>query len=412
MFFAAYVAMKRIGRGLGFLRPRVELNRNLKLLFAMQSISAVGNGLLMPLLPPYFLHLGLTGSDVGLLSGVMGLSMAFALLPSAFIADAKGRRGLALASLMLGVPAVLLVAAGARELLIPAFALLGIVNAAANVSLGPLFADSVEKVEQMDSVYAYSAILSLIFSSLGAALTWPLIGFASAGGDAVAAYRLGFLASALLFALCIPPLLGVQERRVAARGRPSLRVSPVALKLAGLGALVAFGAGVGIWNVGYWFSRKHGAEAPQLGAMNIASNLLMVVLTAAAPVVSARLGTVSAVAALQVASIPLLVAMALSSSLAWAGALHVLRSALMNAVNPLVSSLQMRLVKPDERARMTMLSTLTWQVAGSAGAILGGYLLDLSVDLPIYVTAAVYLVQSALFYIALRDAEKGSKPDY
>jgi len=397
---------------LSALRPRVELNRNLKLLFVLQSVSAVGNGLLMPLLPPYFLHLGLTGSDVGLLNGVMGLSMAFALLPSAVIADAKGRKNLALASLALGVPAVLLVAAGARELLISAFVLLGLTNAAANVSLSPLFADSVEKVEQMDSVYAYSAILSLIFSSVGAALTWPLIGFASASGNAVAAYRLGFAASALLFALSILPLLGVQERRVTARGRPSLKVSPVALKLAGLGALTAFGAGVGIWNIGYWFSRKHGAEAPQLGAMNIASNLLMAALTAAAPAASARLGTVSAVVALQVASIPLLVAMALSGSLAWAGALYVLRSALMNAVNPLVSSLQMRLVRPDERARMTMLSTLAWQVVGSAGAVLGGYLLDLNVDLPIYVTAAVYLVQSALLYIVLRGAGEASKPDY
>ncbi|MCC6040046.1 MAG: hypothetical protein LM565_04430, partial [Thermofilum sp.] len=138
--------------------------------------------------------------------------------------------------------------------------------------------------------------------------------------------------------------------------------------------------------------------------MSIASNILMAAFTAAAPAASARLGTVTAVVALQVASIPLLVAMALSSSLVWAGALYVVRSALMNAVNPLVASLQMRLVKPEERARMTMLSSLAWQVAGSAGAVLGGYLLDVNVDLPIYVTAVVYLVQSALFYAVLRGA--------
>jgi hypothetical protein len=61
---------------------------------------------------------------------------------------------------------------------------------------------------------------------------------------------------------------------------------------------------------------------------------------------------------------------------------------------------------------MTMLSTLAWQVAGSAGAVLGGYLLDTNVDLPIYVTACVYLVQSALFYIVLRGAGEASKQDY
>ena len=61
----------------------------------------------------------------------------------------------------------------------------------------------------------------------------------------------------------------------------------------------------------------------------------------------------------------------------------------------------MRLVKPEERARMAMLST----AAGSAGSFLGGYLVDLNVDLPPYATAAVYLAHSALFYAALRGAE-------
>ena len=110
-------------------------------------------------------------------------------------------------------------------------------------------------------------------------------------------------------------------------------------------------------------------------------------------------------AALRAASAPFLAAMALSSSLAWASTLYVLRSALVNAADPLVSSLHMRLVKPEERARMAMLSTLAWQAAGSAGSLLGGYLVDLNVNLPPYATAAVYLAHSALFYAALRGAE-------
>jgi predicted MFS family arabinose efflux permease len=83
----------------------------------------------------------------------------------------------------------------------------------------------------------------------------------------------------------------------------------------------------------------------------------------------------------------------------------LLRSALVNAADPLVSSLQMRLVKPEERARMAMLSTLAWQAAGSTGSFLGGHLMDLNVDLPLYATAAVYLAHSALFYAILRGAE-------
>ena len=273
------------------------------------------------------------------------------------------------------------------------------------MSWGPLLADSVEGAEQMVSAYALSAALSLLSSSLGAALTWPLLGHTPQAGDALAAYKLGLTASALLFALCALPLLGVRERKAAASGRPSLKVSLTALKLAGLAALMGFGAGLGVWNAGYWFARKHGAEAPQLGALSIASNVLMAASATAAPAVSAKLGSALAVAALRAASAPLLAATALSSSLAWASALYVLRSALVNAADPLVSSLHMRLVKPEERARMAMLSTLAWQAAGSAGSFLGGLLMDLNVDLPPYATAAVYLAHSALFHAALRGAE-------
>jgi hypothetical protein len=184
----------------------------------------------------------------------------------------------------------------------------------------------------MVSAYALSAALSLLSSSLGAALTWPLLGHAPQAGDALAAYKLGLTASALLFALCALPLLGVRERKAAASGRPSLKVSLTALKLAGLAALMGFGAGLGVWNVGYWFARKHGAEAPQLGALSIASNVLMAA-SAAAPAVSAKLGSALAVAALRAASTPFLAATALSSSLAWASALYVLRSALVNAAD-------------------------------------------------------------------------------
>ncbi|MEM1690588.1 MAG: hypothetical protein QXF05_03375 [Thermofilaceae archaeon] len=93
----------------------------------------------------------------------------------------------------------------------------------------------------------------------------------------------------------------------------SLKVSRAALKLTGLSALMAFGAGVGVWNINYWFSRKYGVEAGELGALSIAGNLMMATATALAPVVSSKLGTVAAVVLLQLSSIPLLLAVALSA---------------------------------------------------------------------------------------------------
>ncbi|MEM0336158.1 MAG: MFS transporter [Thermofilum sp.] len=378
------------------------INRNLKLLLAMNSFFALANGLLMPVLYPYLLHLGLKGGDVGLLNGITGLSMAVSLVPAAYLADAKGRKPLALAALSTSPLAILLLLTGNPVALVASFALNGVLSAAANVSLNPLFADSVEKDQHMDAVFSFSQILSLIFSSVGAALTWPLLSMSTQLGGVVGSYRAAFLLCALFFTASIFLLLGVKESRGRRTERFSLKVSPVSLKLAGLGGLIAFGAGIGIWNINYWFSRKYGVEAAELGALSIAGNLVMVATTALAPAFSSKLGTLSAVVLLQLSSIPLFLMVALSASFIHAAAFYTLRSAIMNASNPLVSSLQMRLVKPEERARMSMLNVLAWQVAGAAGAMLGGYLMDAWLDMPIYITCVIYLAQTALFYAALR----------
>lgn len=379
-----------------------SMNRNLKLLLAMNSLLALANGLLVPVLYPYLLHLGLKGGDVGLLNGIMGLSAGVSLVPAAYIADVKGRKPLALAAMSVSPLAVLLLLTGNPVALAAAFALYGALNAAANVSLNPLFADSVERDQHMDTVFSLSQILFLLFSSIGAALTWPLLSLSEQLGGVVGSYRAAFLLCLFLFVASTLLLLGVKESGEKKSGKFNLRVSSAALKLAGLGTLVAFGAGIGVWNINYWFSRKYGVEAAELGALSIAGNLMMVAATALAPLVSSKLGTLAAIALMQVVSVPLLLMVSLATSFIQAAAFYTLRSAVMNASNPLVSSLQMRLVKPEERARMSMLNTLAWQVAGAAGAALGGYLMDLWLDLPIYVTCGVYLIQSALFYAVLR----------
>ncbi|MEM2410524.1 MAG: MFS transporter, partial [Thermofilaceae archaeon] len=189
------------------------LNRNLKLLLAEGAVSALANGLLIPVLAPYMLHLGLKGSDVGLLSGIMGFSTALSLVPAAYLADAKGRKPLALAAASASPLSLLLLLAGGSAALATTYALFGFLNAAISVSLGPLFADSVERDKHMDAVFSMSQVLLLVFSSIGAALTWPFLSLSEYLGGLVGAYRATIIFSSILYAVCIPLLYGVKETR-------------------------------------------------------------------------------------------------------------------------------------------------------------------------------------------------------
>ncbi|MEM1509231.1 MAG: MFS transporter [Thermofilaceae archaeon] len=376
----------------------------------MSSVNALANGLIIPVLAPYFVHLGLGGSEAGLLRGIMGFSTAVFLIPAAYLADMKGRKPLALAAAIISPLAPLLLLAGASTALAVAFAVAGVFNAAFNVSLSPLFADSVEKDEQMDAVFSLSQLSWLIFSSMGAALTWPLLGLSEQLGGVISAYRVAIMLCSILFAMCIPLLSGVKESTKKKRvGGFNLKVSPVALKLAGLTALRAFGEGLSTWNINYWFSRRYGVEAAELGALSIAGNLMTATATAVAPAVSSRLGTLAAVMLLQLSSTPLLLTMALSTSFLYTTVLYTLRSAIINTTYPLISSLQMRLVKPEERARISMLDALAWEFVGAAGATLGGYLMDVWLDLPLYLTCTVYLAQTLFFYTVLKPYAGGQE---
>jgi len=71
---------------------------------------------------------------------------------------------------------------------------------------------------------------------------------------------------------------------------------------------------------------------------------------------------------------------------------------LMNACNPLFWSLSMRLVGEEERSRYTMLSTLAWQLAGGFGSAIGGLLMGVNPDYPLYFTAIIYTAGVLLLY--------------
>lgn len=378
-----------------------ELNTNLKLLAALYVIFSLANGLLAVVMPPYLLHLGFTGAEAGLLLAVMNLAMIAGMVPFSYVADLKGRKPLAIAAFALALPAGLALYSANKAAVFAAYLLNGLANSMAVVSLNPLVADSAGRREVMEKAFTALQVLSLVSSSAGmlVAAAYPSLGAA----DRVSAYRSMILYAYLGLLAGLVPLLGVREEyRPGPRNGLRLSFSKVSLELALLAALTGLGAGIGVWNSGYYFSKKFGVEAFELGIRGVAENALLAAATLLAPLASRRLGTLGAVVAFQLASVPLLAATALSPSFVYAAAFFTARSMLMNAANPLLSALQMSLVEEGERARLSMLLTLAFQLPGSIGSAIGGYLMDVQIDLPIYLTSAVYAVQTALLYTLLK----------
>ncbi|MGC9107258.1 MAG: MFS transporter [Infirmifilum sp.] len=376
------------------------LEKSILALLALVLLSSIGGGIINVLIQPYLKHIGLDPREVGLLQFISSVATSLSLVPAAYTSDRYGRKKIAIGSLIFSIPGFILILLPAeRVVLYVGFALLGVGNAMTAVTLNPLLADVTPR-EKLDLVASASQIIGLVGSLLGMALTWlPQLANISLGEIAVA-YRMLMALGGAVSVSGFTFLLLVRDPYGAPRGF-KLGFSRETLLLTSLSALTALGAGASIWMINYYFMSKFLVEAGELGTRMMAETLLMIPSTSLAPLISEKLGTLRAVVLLQSASIPFIIATAFSPDYLVAATVFTLRSVLMNAANPLMWSLTMRIIGEEERSRYTMLNMLGWQLAGGAGAAIGGWLMSINLDYPLFFTSLIYLTQTILLYLIL-----------
>ncbi|MEZ0346239.1 MAG: MFS transporter [Infirmifilum sp.] len=380
---------------------RAELDRSLAALLLLALFSSVGNGIINVVLQPYLKHLGLNSQEVGILQSISAIATALSLVPSAYLADLYGRKKIAIASLALSLPGFLLIVFTDKfHPLAVGFAFLGTGNALTAVTLNPLLADITPR-DKLDTVASAFQILSLAGGSAGMLLTWTPQLLGSSIDSLLHAYRLLMIAGGAVTTSGFALLLLVRDPATTRQGL-KLTFSRDSLVLAALQAATAIGAGASVWLINYYFAAKFGVEAGELGTRMLAESLILIPATSAAPIISSKLGTLKSLLLLQLASIPFLASTPLAPNFPAAASLFTLRSILMNASNPLLWALTMRIIPEDERSRYTMLNILASQLGGGAGSAIGGYLMSTNLDLPLYFTTTVYLLVSITLYHYLK----------
>lgn len=78
----------------------------------------------------------------------------------------------------------------------------------------------------------------------------------------------------------------------------------------------------------------------------------------------------------------------------------------MNMASPLLTSLINELVPREERGRVFGIWNMISSIPRAVGPSIGGYLMDVGyLDLPLYITSALYAVAVILFYVLLGGVE-------
>ena len=369
-------------------------------------------GLMWSVLAPYLRSLGYTGTEYGAMGGSAVLTGALFTMLGGVLSDRYGARRVVAAGLLASATAITLIATGSKVLATAGFLLNGVAQGLSFTSQQALIARS-ERDEKLHYAFSYVAAARTLGGAVGSFLGWaPVLASRSLGIPLVDAYRVTLHLAALLPLAAAPVALSIPEEFTpASRGRLLSGLTGFDRRfyiVASANVLIGFGAAMSIHNIDYYFAAKYGVTSAELGSVFGGQQLVMAFLMTRMPRLADRAGSPLRVyLAVSYSSIPLLIAMTFTDNYLVASALYLVRSVLMNVANPLFNAFVMTLVPRDKRGAASALLSLSWTLPAGGGRAVGGYLLDIDLELPLRLTAALYTVSLSIIAVAFRGHLQG-----
>jgi predicted MFS family arabinose efflux permease len=369
----------------------------------------------------YLRSLGVTDSTIGQILSKVSLGAAIAALPAAFLFRRIPARALlsgaaALAALSIVLQSTLT----APELLLTVAFLSGMVLTVFRLSIAPVI---MREGAPATRPFLFSASFSVFFLS---AIVGSLVGgalphaFLAATDSQRLALRLSLFAAAVITLLSAIPFSAMRERDAGEARAPSpmdqLRELAeidwaLHLKLILPSTLIGLGAGLIIPFLNLYFRDRFGLTEGQIGILFSVMQGFMVVGNLFGPEVSRRLGLVRGVVWTQLASVPFMLVLALSTFFPFVAAAFFLRGGLMNMNQPLSSHFAMEVVPPRDHAITNSLLSLSWFLAWSVSADIGGHLIERrGYAEPLLIAAGLYVAASVLYWAFFRNVEEARVP--
>ncbi len=151
--------------------------------------------------------------------------------------------------------------------------------------------------------------------------------------------------------------------------------------------------------VAYWFYRRFGVGAGEVGVLFAVINFVTAFSSLSAAGLAHRYGLVRTMTVVRLIQAALLIPMVLVSSFELAGAIYLIRMVVQRIAMPLRQSYVLAMAHPEERASLAALSNVPSQFAMAASPTLAGYIFDnISLSLPFELTAFLQLINAGMFW--------------
>ncbi|WP_264890725.1 MFS transporter [Vulcanisaeta souniana] len=389
--------------------PLSRIDRVGLLLATANSLSGIIWGANSVILSIYMLSIGISTTLIGIVLGLFSLMSALGSFIVGYLTDLMDRVRLFIILSIISGSLILLMAIGVPIIVSAAYLASALFNR--YVVLTAMIGEYAKQRNVSDEVFSLSSSFNVVFSVVGSAIA-VLPSYLGRLG-----YELTFIIEAIAVYLTIPLVLNairhldpavvnVRIERIDLRDLSRLHSSWLLKRLVPE-AIIGLGAGVIIPLFSLWFYLKFHINIASLGVVYAVSNATLALGTLMAPTISRLMRSrVISVVMLEGLATGVLAIMPSIYDLPLLLALFIVRNTLMNMASPLLTSLINELVPREERGRVFGIWNMISSIPRAVGPSIGGYLMDVGyLDLPLYITSALYAVAVILFYVLLGGVE-------
>jgi len=369
----------------------------------------------------YILRLGFREDFLGLMLSLVSISTGLFAIPAAMFCDRAGRKNTLLLSCLLLLFSFAVLYTTTSTFLLVFFSILYGVSSSLKIVTASTFmvenSTSYERMHLFSMYYLLYTIGVMIGNFAGGILPQTFTSSLKIDPTGPAAYQLSLYASLAAVLISLLPLIFIKNKKPALPGKPALFStlsstlrSKTIQKLVLVNGLIGMGWGLALPYFNVYFDIVLGASSRQIGFIFSLSQVVMMFTLLFVPILTEWLGKVKVVALVQLSSIPFLLLFTSTSVLTIAAFGYIMRSAIMNMSNPVLSNFNMEVVSEEQRATVNSLIWMSCYTCVGLSTYAGGLMMAHNYySLPFLLTCVLYVIATVLYYLFFEKIEKEQK---
>jgi MFS family permease len=406
-----------------YLRRLRSFSPNARLYLLSTVITGVSFSIYMLIFNLYVDSQGYSRSFLGELQSLPNLIALFGAPPAGVLVDYIGRkRALLLANVGRTVAYLGIVLAPDANLLRLSMITFGVAQSLWMVSGAPFMMENSTDEERnalFSANFGLQTLVGFAGTLVGGYLPTLFGSMLGAGVESPTAYGFTMGVTVVLSLLALIPVVLIEERPrpagFSARSfLPWRNVSDLGLvaRIFIPNIVISMGAAILIPYMNLFFKETYPISDKLLGSIFAISSIVTGVATLASPLLADRWGRIRSLVITQLTSIPFLLLIGFSGIFWVSAAAFWVRAALMNMGNPLYSAFAMEQVPERERATVSGLMGMSWNIGWTVGPYLSGYMQqhpNIGFKPIFVVTCSLYILASILmrsFFQRLDDRQR------